>query len=74
MFFWILNVSYKNRCYSLISNEVYLFSQTVLYINPPQIILFATFCKVSAELYRPSGLLFLFFMCIFYVYFFTRYH
>ena len=49
---------YKNRCYSLISNEVYLFSQTVLYINPHQIILFTNFCKVSAELYRPSGLLF----------------
>ena len=25
-------VSYKNRCYSLISNEVYLFSQTLSYI------------------------------------------
>ena len=34
-----------------------MFSQTVLYVNPPQIILFANFCKVSAELYRPSGLL-----------------
>ena len=36
---------------SLISNEVYVFSQTVLYVNPPQIILFANFYKVSAELY-----------------------
>ena len=27
-----MNVSYKNRCYSLISNEVYLFSQTLSYI------------------------------------------
>ena len=42
----------------LISNEVYLFSQTLSYnVNPPQIILFANFCKISAELYRPSGLL-----------------
>ena len=35
---------------------MYLFSQTVLYINPPQIILLANLeKKVSAELYRLSG-------------------
>ena len=40
----------------LISNEVYLFSQTLSYILIlPK--LFANFCKISAELYRPSGLL-----------------
>ena len=40
---------YKNSCYSLISSEVYLFFQTVLYINPPQIILFANFWKLISS-------------------------